>query len=154
MSIDRTSARIAAPDKTAGAFDRLLDRFLNKTLPKEEWTHKAHCIVGTLLAVRYGTDGALEIMREAVRAYNEAVGGTNTDTTGYHETLTAVWIRVLAGVFSATDDTLPTDERIALTLAHPLADKEMPLRYYSRECLFTPEARRYIVAPDLASLPF
>jgi hypothetical protein len=36
-------------------------------------------------------------MRERVAAYNVAVGGPNTETGGYHETVTVLWIKILSG---------------------------------------------------------
>ncbi|WP_394993495.1 hypothetical protein [Emticicia sp.] len=37
-------------------------------------------------------DEALAQMQVGIRTYNEASGGTNTDSSGYHETITVFWI--------------------------------------------------------------
>src|SRR5579862_6067629 len=66
---------------------------LDRTLPKTVWTHAAH-FAATLWLLRCRPE--IEIEREMpgfIRAYNEATGGANTDTSGYHETITQASIR-------------------------------------------------------------
>jgi hypothetical protein len=73
----------------------LIEGFEDGSLPKTQWTHAAHLVVGTHYLYALGFNGALETMRLRVRAYNAAVGTPNTDTSGYHETLTRMWLLVL-----------------------------------------------------------
>jgi hypothetical protein len=62
------------------------------TLPKAKWTHAAHVAV---CAYHAWPDVALDVlvgqMRTGIRSYNDAVGTANTETSGYHETLTRFW---------------------------------------------------------------
>ena len=63
-------------------------KFLDRSLPKPEWTHAAHFAV-TLWLMRHRPDIRLENeMPDMIRAFNEATGTPNTDTSGYHETIT------------------------------------------------------------------
>ena len=63
-------------------------KFLDRSLPKPEWTHAAHFAV-TLWLVRHRPDLDLDAeMPSLIRAFNEATGTPNTDTGGYHETIT------------------------------------------------------------------
>ena len=65
---------------------------LARTLPRVHWTHEAHLAACTWL-VRTRPDIAIECELPAIiSAYNEAVGGVNDDTQGYHETITQVYI--------------------------------------------------------------
>jgi hypothetical protein len=64
-------------------------------LPKAEWTHAAHIAVGAYYGVRYPST-AYERTRNGILRYNEAVRTSNTETSGYHETLTHLWSLVLA----------------------------------------------------------
>ena len=71
------------------------ERMLACTLPKAEWTHAAH-FAAALWLMRYRPDLApASAMPGLIRAFNEAVGGVNSDTAGYHETITQCF---LAGV--------------------------------------------------------
>ncbi len=65
------------------------------TLPKAQWTHAAHVAVGSYYAVCY-RDSALEKTRAGILRYNQAAGTANTETSGYHETLTCFWAGILA----------------------------------------------------------
>lgn len=80
---------------TETEIDAFLAAFEGCTLPKSEWTHSAHLLTGACYVHGMGREAALAKMRECVRRYNESVGGKNTDTSGYHETITVMWIRLL-----------------------------------------------------------
>jgi hypothetical protein len=86
-----------------------------------------------------------------IRRYNESVGGVNDDTQGYHETLTQLYI---SGVrrFLAETGAGGLVERVNALLASAAGGRDWPLRFYSREVLFSAAARRGWVAPDLAPL--
>ena len=64
--------------------DVFLAAFEGCTLPKERWTHAAHLLTGACYVHALGEAGAIDRMRLCVRRYNEAVGGKNTETSGYH----------------------------------------------------------------------
>jgi hypothetical protein len=76
----------------AAALQAFIDAWRAGTLPKPQWTHAAHVAV---CAYHAWPDTALDVlvaqMRTGIRAYNDAVGTANTDTSGYHETLTRFW---------------------------------------------------------------
>jgi hypothetical protein len=80
---------------TEREIDVFLASFEGCTLPKAEWTHAAHLLTGACYVHMLGREAALDKMRECVRRYNESVGGKNTETSGYHETITVMWIRLL-----------------------------------------------------------
>lgn len=129
----------------------LASRLLDRTLPKEQWTHAAH-LTATLRLVRV-RDARLERdLPGIIRAYNEAVGGVNDDTSGYHETITQAYLAGIrafaAGLASGTDDA----QAAAALLATPMGDKDWPMTYWSRGRLFSVEARRGWVDPDLKPL--
>ena len=133
------------------ATDHDLEAFIKDfeecTLPKLRWTHQAHLVVAFWYLTRHTPNDALEILRRRIRAYNEAVGTPNTDSGGYHETLTQLFLRGVAAHLSHRGgDPLPTS--LAALLASPLGSKDWPLRFYSRERLFSVDARRHWIEPD------
>ena len=73
---------------TQQEFDYIVSGFRAKTLPSKEWTHEAHLITGLWYVINFGYDEALVQMQARIRTYNEANGGMNTDSSGYHETIT------------------------------------------------------------------
>lgn len=129
----------------------LLAAFEDRSLPKAEWTHDAHVSVGAVYAHRHGRAAAFEKLRAAIPAYNLSVGGENTDTSGYHDTITAYYAGAAAhAVAGAASDS----EAVAKALASPHLTREAPLIYWSRDVLFSTEARRRFVGPDRAATPF
>ncbi|MDX2169496.1 MAG: hypothetical protein SF182_20675 [Deltaproteobacteria bacterium] len=121
-------------------------------MPHAEWTHRAHLAVGTWHVLRFGPDEALRRLRSGIRALNDAHGTPNSDTRGYHETITRAYVTLIADFLSTRAGTSPADAAHAL-LRSPLAGKDALLRYYSRPCLGSVTARRGWVAPDLRQLP-
>ena len=65
-----------------------VQQFEALTLPKTSWTHVAHFVVGLWYLSHHPLPDAIERIRKGIFRYNEAVGTINSDTSGYHETLT------------------------------------------------------------------
>lgn len=127
----------------------LVRAFVARTLPKSLWTHEAHLRVGLWHVQHHGADEALRLLRERIAAYNEAVGTANTDDSGYHETLTRFYVQVIAAFVAASKDRDDLERR----LIEERGARDLPLRYYSKERLFSVPARRGWVEPDLRALP-
>jgi hypothetical protein len=125
-------------------------RFQACTITKREWTHDAHLTVGLWHVHRYGADEALPRLRAGIRRLNESHGGANTATDGYHETITAAYVQLLAGYLDASD--LPLIEAVAALLESPLATKTVLFTFYSRERLMSTAARAVWMEPDLAPI--
>jgi hypothetical protein len=125
---------------------------LAATLPRAAWTHEAHLAACSWL-VRDRTD--IDIERELpaiISAYNVASGGVNDDAQGYHETITQVYIAVVRAYLAEVATALPLYEAVNRLLLSPRGRRDLPLRFYSKELLFSAQARRTFVAPDLVGL--
>ncbi|MFN7163188.1 MAG: hypothetical protein ACK4P2_00065 [Hyphomonas sp.] len=122
-----------------------------RTLAKAEWTHAAHFAAAVWLLRQRG-EAAFAEMPGMIRAYNESVGGQNTDTEGYHETITAASL-TMARAHLAAHVGAAMHEQVNALLAGPCGAPDWILAYWSRERLFSVAARRGWVAPDLAPLP-
>jgi len=130
----------------------LAARFATLTLRKAEWTHLAHLAVGMWHVDRYGADDALTRLRGGIKRLNESLGGQNTATAGYHETITAAYVLLLAAFLDACPPGLPWSDRVARLFASPLVETDVLFRAYSRDRLLSVEARASWVEPDLAPL--
>lgn len=136
----------------AAAVRRIGEGLLARTLPRDAWTHEAH-LAACLWLVRERPD--IELTRELpgiIAGYNVAVGGVNDDTQGYHETITQLYVAGVR-VFAARHAALGLAEAVNALLAAPEGRRDWPLGFYSRDRLFSAEARRNFVTPDLAPLP-
>jgi hypothetical protein len=130
----------------------LAARFAVPSLRDAEWTHVAHLAVGVWHVDRYGADDALTRLRDGIRRLNVSLGGTNTPSSGYHETITAAYVRLIAAFLEACPPGLPLGARVDRLLASPLAGRDMLFTFYSRERLLSTEARATWMEPDLAPL--
>lgn len=123
------------------------------TYPYANWTHGAHCLfTAALLRTRPDLDLPRD-MPGLIRAYNTAVGIPNTDTEGYHETLTQFHVREIARVLAILPAATDLAGAVRAVLASPVGQREHVFGFYSRERLFSVAARRGWVEPDLKPLP-
>ena len=124
-----------------------------RTLPRPEWTHEAHLAATTYLTTRRPDIDLDKELPGIIRGYNESVGGVNDDTQGYHDTITRVFLRGVRLFLSEADLGEPLHELVNELLLSPMGRRDWPLRFYSRDRLFSVEARRDFVMPDIAALP-
>ena len=128
------------------------ERMLERTLPRPEWTHEAHLATcGWLILERPDIDPESDLPG-LIRRYNESVGGVNSDSEGYHETITQVYIRAVRAALARSEGRGLCERVNAILLAEE-GRRDWPLRFYSRGLLFSVEARLGWVEPDLAALP-
>jgi hypothetical protein len=128
-------------------------RFEGAAIPAREWTHEMHLMMGAWHVSRFGAPAALERMRAGIRALNAAHGTVETETRGYHETITRAYVQLIAAFLRARPAGEEIDASVAALLAGPLAAREGLLRHYSKPLLFSVAARRGWVEPDLEPLP-
>jgi hypothetical protein len=127
-------------------------RFEACAVPAKSWTHAAHLSVGLWHVERYGREQALVRLRTVIRRLNESHGGVNSATHGYHETITAAYVELLAQFLESREDCESSGETVARLLNGALAARNMLLTFYSRERLMSPMARAVWVEPDLGPL--
>ncbi len=131
---------------TEAEIDAFLAAFESGTLPKERWTHAAHVLVGACYVHGDGEAAATEWMRERVSSYNVAVGGKNTATSGYHETITVFWIKLLALLHERYEG-LGRGAFTRLALAEYGSRRDILGEFYDFDVVASEEARRVWIAP-------
>jgi hypothetical protein len=139
---------LTSMSRTRSDVESFIREFEAGRLPMARWTHEAHLVAGFWYSSTLDADAALATIRTRIRRHNESVGTPNTDSGGYHETITRLYMRAIAAHISRHKDAA-FEESLALLLASSLRDSEWPLTFYSRERLFSVEARRNWVEPDV-----
>jgi hypothetical protein len=132
--------------------DRIGRGLRDRTLPKIEWTHAAH-FAAALWLLRQPEMHADRDMPGMIRAYNEATGVPNTDTSGYHETITLGSLRAARALLESRPG-LALYEVLRELLASQYGRSDWLLAYWSKSVLFSAAARKAWVEPDLQQLPF
>ena len=138
--------------RTADEVFAVVRGFESCTLPREEWTHAAHLTVALWHLLVYPWPEAVARVRAGIRLYNEACDVPNTPERGYHETLTIFWLRFVRSYLLADFN----EGRALVSLANELIERagsDLPLEYYTRERLFSREARAGWAEPDVRDLP-
>jgi hypothetical protein len=132
--------------------ERVALGMIDLSLPKPEWTHAAH-FATALWILRHRREWDAETaMPTLIRAYNEATGGVNTDHAGYHETITFASVDAARRHLGRYPPDCPLHEILDALMAGALGDPDWLLAYWTRERLFSVEARRAWVAPDIKPL--
>jgi hypothetical protein len=150
--------------------DEFLTAFQACTLTRPQWTHEAHVRMAWLYLTRLPFVEALDRVRTGIRKLNDRIGqplithrapsqysckttrvtGSTGDPNGYHETITVAFARLIASRVRLGEDFPAFRDR------NPdLFDRTLPalLRHYSKERLWSPEARRWFIEPDVEMLP-
>lgn len=139
--------------QTETEIEALVAQFQQQALPPKDWTHEAHLTVALWHLKNYTLSEATCMLRSGIITYNKASGGENTPTRGYHETITLLWIKIIHDFVHKNSDKNLLDLCNAF-LASEYAARELPLQFYSRELLFSTDARAFWVEPDLKNLIF
>ncbi len=134
--------------------ERVVLGMLDCSLPKQDWTHAAH-FAATLWLLRHRPEIDLQAqMPLFIQSYNASVGGVNSDTEGYHESITQASLRAARAFLEHCPPTQPLHEVLERLTDSPLGRSDWLLDYWSKSRLFSVEARRSWVEPDLRPLPF
>ena len=135
------------------AIVRIGEGLLARTLPPADWTHEAHLAATAYLLTRRPEIDLDRQLQDIIRRYNASLGGVNDDTQGYHETITRVFVHGARLFLRGANREEPLHELVNALLLSPQGRRDWPLRFYSAERLFSVEARRHFIQPDLEPLP-
>jgi hypothetical protein len=126
-----------------GAGDELLARFVDTTLPADQFHHEQHVHVAWLFVRRHGMPAALGEFTAAIKRFAAAKGAHGL----YHETITWAFLLLIAERQARSN--AATWEEFASHHPDLLVWKPSILgRYYSNEVLASELARRTFVFPD------
>jgi len=126
----------------------LVKAFEDATIGRDVWKHAEHLVVALVYVNAHELETATAKMRDGL--FNLLTAGFKVDLSKdmpYHETLTVFWMNAVSK-FNGECNGLTLKEK-ANRLVEAF-DKDYPLRFYSRNFLFSDEARSKYVEPDLA----
>lgn len=139
------------PFSSCEEVEALARGFESQTLLGEhDWTHRDHVATAAYYCLT-DPECASDRMRAGIQALNAARGVPQTLTSGYHDTLTIAWTRLIGAHLRSLD----TEDRVAKinSVIVALADRRSTRPYYSEAVIMSPEARYGWVEPDLQPLP-
>ena len=120
--------------------------FESGTVSRDEWRHAEHLTVALYYLSHNDFETSLRKMRNGIFNLLKAFEVDLTKEMPYHETMTVFWIRTVFDFKNSKNNASMPE--ICSELIEKF-DKDYPLRFYSRERLFSDEARAKFIAPDL-----
>jgi hypothetical protein len=131
----------------------LLERFERCAIPRPDWTHRAHVQIAYLHVKAYPLADALARLRCGIQALNAANGVEEGPRSGYNETITVAFLRLVECAFRIYDSaTPPTSNEFCDRHPELMSPKVMKL-FYSPIVLGNPRSKVEFLEPDLAKLP-
>jgi len=120
--------------------------FEDATVPRDKWKHAEHLTVALHYLSHHDMETATAKMRSGIFKLLGAFAVDLTKEMPYHETLTIFWMRTVAEFNASKNGASMLDKTNELVARF---DKDYPLRFYSREYLFSDEARARFVEGDI-----
>jgi hypothetical protein len=132
--------------KTEIEIRELIESFENGTISRDDWRHAEHLTVALYYLSHHDYETALTKMRDGIFNLLRAFEVDLSKEMPYHETLTVFWMRTVANFSNSKNGASITEKANELVEKF---DKDYPLRFYSREFLFSDEARGNFIEGDL-----
>jgi hypothetical protein len=120
------------------------------TLKPEVFDHAAHLVVGLWYVSKSSETKATKSMRVGLLRF---IAHNGVDPQKYNETITIFWVKWLRSFIDQTGASRPI-EALANELIKTCPSANLIFSYFSKELIFTEEARRNWVEPDLKPLDF
>jgi len=136
---------------TKDQIDLLVYKFKERSLPKAEWTHEAHLTVAIWHMSNDDFFEAICQLKSGIILLNASHQTENTSKSGYHETLTIFWSKVIF-LFIKANANLPIEHLVNKFLNSEFADKTLPYKFYQKDDLFSAMARSINIEPTLKKL--
>lgn len=125
----------------------LVRSFEEATVSRDDWKHAEHLIVALYYVSHYDIVTATIKMRAGIQ--NLLAKGFSPDLLKempYHETITVFWIRIVAEFYASKNGASIAEKAAELVV---LFGRDYPLNFYTRELLFSDEARTRLCEPDI-----
>ena len=118
--------------------------------PVDSFDHRAHLRLAYIYLLQNGNStAATQCMRNTLIQLLESIGVD--PSAKFHETMTEAWIKAVHHFMSITEQASSADEFID---RHPqMLDSSIMLSHYSAEVLFSINARKSFIEPDLQAIP-
>ena len=125
----------------------LVAAFESGQLPAAEFKHTAHIAVGLAYLAEAPLAEATERMRQSLGRFLQ-----HHNETGYHETLTVFWMKLLGHLAAVRHSELPLWKQINAVIAS--YGGRWPVEaHYSGDVIASADARERWIEPDLVPLP-
>lgn len=113
-----------------------------------DFSHKEHIRLAYIYLCKHDPEIAHQKTRAAIQKF---LSHHRIDASHYHETLTRSWIFAVNYFMSKSSSTISAADFIAQNPA--LLNKDIMLTHYSKDILFSAQARTVFIKPNLDDIP-
>lgn len=124
----------------------IVREFEDATISRDKWKHAEHLTVALHYLALHDVETAAGKMRDGIFRLLKAFEVDLDKEMPYHETLTVFWMRTIADFSKSRYGASLLDMTNELVETF---DKDYPLRFYSRERLFSDAARAVFLEGDV-----
>lgn len=124
----------------------LVESFESGTISRDAWRHAEHLTVALYYLSNDDFETALTKMRGGIFNLLKSFGVDLSKEMPYHETMTMFWMKTVDEFRKSKNGASNLEIHNELVGKF---DKDYPLRFYSRELLFSEKARTEFVEADL-----
>jgi hypothetical protein len=119
--------------------------------PREAWAgnHKAHLSVAAWYCWCFDLETAVDKLRTGIKSFNESKGIENTETNGYHETITIFWATIVFKFIKEFGSDHPFEDIASAVVSAFATKRHLYFEYYSFDIFHSKEARKTWIKPDL-----
>ena len=132
--------------KNESEINAVVESFENCTISRGDWKHAEHLTVALFYLSKNDFETAYAKMRKGIFKLLKAFEVDLSKEMPYHETLTVFWLKTVEN-FKSSEIECSNLELYNKLVAN--FDKDYPLRFYSRELLFSEKARVCFIEADL-----
>lgn len=120
--------------------------FETAAISRTDWKHAEHLTVALHYLSNHDFEAAYKKMRDGIFNLLRAFEVDLSKEMPYHETLTIFWLKAVDDFRKISNGYSKVELYNKMTEE---LDKDFPLKFYTRELLFSDEARAKFVEPDL-----
>jgi len=132
---------------TEEEIEEVVRTFEDASIARDRWKHAEHLTVALHYLTLHDMETATAKMRDGIfKLLTEGFEVDLSKEMPYHETLTVFWMRTVDDFRRSTNGTSMLEKANELVNKY---DKDHPLKFYTREFLFSDEARAKFVEGDL-----
>ncbi len=135
--------------RTSSSDLRFRDAFESGEIGPEDFTHREHLRLAYVNLCELSLDAAVERVRTGI---TQLLTRNHLGTGKYHETLTVSWLKAVSYFMQRSGQNF-TSAGEFMENSPVLLQSDVMLTHYSRERLFSDEARILFLEPDLEPIP-
>jgi hypothetical protein len=140
--------KVELPLASQADIAELAEKYEACSLPYKNWTHRAHLALALFYLKKLPLQEATDRIRNSIKVYNAKCG----DGIGYNETITVLFMKKIFYELQQPQTCSKIEDELIRLLN--VCTVEWLYNYYSKELIWSDQAKQEWVEPDIKALDF